>query len=156
MSAARWADLEFAAPELAAAGRRLLYPDGDLGRGYLATTAPDGGPRVHPIFPLIDEGDLWMFIVDMSPKFRDLLRNGRFALHAWPAPGEGEEFALRGSAERVCDPAARARVVAASGGRQGTAPFEALFRCRLESVLHVVWANWGTEQAWPSYSKWRA
>jgi hypothetical protein len=59
---ARWADLESSAPELAAAGRALLFHPG-VGFGYLATIRADGGPRVHPIMPLIADGRLQAFLV---------------------------------------------------------------------------------------------
>ena len=68
---------QFAAlrPELAEPGRALLYQVG-VGLGYLATTRPDGGPRVHPMCPVMTGAGLFAFIVP-SPKQRDLLRDGR-------------------------------------------------------------------------------
>src|SRR4051794_7341702 len=70
----RWAELEAQAPELAAAGRRLLYQFG-LGLGFLATVRPNGGPRLHPFCPIVAEGGLWGFIAP-SPKQHDLRRDG--------------------------------------------------------------------------------
>ena len=54
---ARWVDFEAAAPELAAAGRGLLYQHG-IGLGYLATIRPNGGPRIHPFCPILAAGGL--------------------------------------------------------------------------------------------------
>ena len=71
----RWGDLEQQAPELAAAGRRLLYQFG-LGLGFLATVRPSGSPRLHPFCPIVAEGGLWGFI-GPSPKQQDLRREGR-------------------------------------------------------------------------------
>lgn len=55
---ARWADLELALPDMAAHGQRLIYQYG-VGLGYLATVRKDGGPRLHPMCPLIVDGGLW-------------------------------------------------------------------------------------------------
>jgi len=152
---ARWQDFEAAAPELAAAGRRLLYRGEEIASAFLATVAHDGGARVHPVSPVLAGGDLWLFVVDLSPKYRDLVANGRYALHTMLTPEGGEEFYLRGRAEAVPGADARAPVIAATGGRQGHLDFEALFRCHVESVLHTRWENSGTPQAWPTYAKWR-
>jgi hypothetical protein len=111
---------------------------------------------LHPVCPVLAHGDLWLFIVDLSPKFRDLRRNGMYALHTMPAPGGGEEFYVRGRAEEVADAAVRQSVVEATAGRQGTLEFEALFRCGLVSVLRTTWSGWGTTAAWPAYEKWTA
>lgn len=67
-------------PDLAAAGRRLFYQHG-LGLGFLATVRPDGGPRVHPICPIMTQDALYAMIVP-GPKLRDLRRDSRYALHS--------------------------------------------------------------------------
>ena len=41
-----WAEFAHARPDLAEAGRRLLYQFG-VGLGFLATVRADGGPRLH-------------------------------------------------------------------------------------------------------------
>lgn len=151
-----WSKFALQAPVLADAGRRLLYQDGDIANAFLATVAPDGGPRVHPICPVIAGDDLWLFIVNMSPKYRDLSRNGRFALHSLPTRAGGEEFYLRGTATPIDDAGQKQIVVTATDGRQGAQDFEALFRCELASALHTHWDDWGTASAWPNYDKWVA
>jgi hypothetical protein len=75
IDAVPWADFEAAAPEMAAAGRGLLYQHG-IGLAYLATIRPNGGPRLHPFCPILAVGGLWGFINHRSPKGRDLLRDG--------------------------------------------------------------------------------
>ena len=152
----RWAEFAREAPELAAGGRRLLYQGSETASAFLATVAPDQGPRVHPIFPVLASGDLWLLIVNMSPKYRDLTRNQQFALHSLPTTAGGEEFHIRGIASEVIDVGSRAEIVKATDQRQGAHEFEALFRCRLASVLHTIWDNWGTADAWPRYKKWKA
>jgi len=72
-----WGDFEAAAPQIAAFARERLH-----GRvSYLATVQADGGPRVHPVTPIVGGGRLFLFMEPTSPKGRDLQRDGRFALH---------------------------------------------------------------------------
>jgi hypothetical protein len=151
----RWGDFAVESPDLVEVGHRLLYQGSAIASAFLATVAPDQGPRVHPVFPVLALGDLWLFIVNLSPKYRDLCRNRWFALHTLPTAEGGEEFYLRGYADEVTDQTTKDSVVAATNGRQGSSDFEALFRCEPKSVLYTKWDNWGTAEAWPSYSKWQ-
>ncbi len=139
---------------LAIDGVRLLYQDKPIAAAFLATVSEAGKPRVHPIFPVVTDKGLWFFIVNMSPKYRDLIANKHYALHAMPSETGGEEFYVTGDAVEVTDAAIKAEVIAATGGAQGNADFEALFECHLEHVLYTKWDNWGTEKAWPNYTKW--
>ncbi|MGE0602122.1 MAG: pyridoxamine 5'-phosphate oxidase family protein [Dehalococcoidia bacterium] len=150
-----WAELTAQSPELAAAGLRLLRGDGATA-AYLATVRKDGGPRVHPVMPVIAEGRLYCFVVSMSWKYGDLLREGRYALHSSDSVASGEEFYVTGPARP--DPSAdvRAAVRAACDNRLGGLDFEMLFELDIERALHTRWDNWGTAQAWPNYSKWPA
>ena len=148
-----WGAFERAAPELAANGRRLLYR-GETGAGFLGTVRKDGGPRVHPIFPILADGELFGFIVNLGWKYHDLVRDGRYALHSFPSAEGGEEFYVTGRAALVTDAGRRARVVAATGDRQGKADFEALFTFDIERALYTHWANWGTAETWPTFTKW--
>ena len=97
----RWRAFASRRPDLADAGRALLYQFG-VGLAFLATTAGDGSPRVHPMCPLLTEDELYGFIVP-SPKRRDLHRDGRFALHSFPADANEDAFYLTGRAEPVGD-----------------------------------------------------
>lgn len=156
MRTTTWADFARSKPALAEAGARLLYAGRPIATAFLATVSPRNTPRLHPVSPLLVRGELWLFVVEMSPKYRDLVANRRFALHAQlPADG-GEEFAVQGMAERVDDADLRANVVTASAGQQGTHVFEQLFRCRIATALHTRWDGWGTAAAWPTFTKWRA
>ena len=78
---ASWIEFKQQVPEMAEGARQLFYQYG-VGLGFLATIRPDGGPRLHPICPIITDQGLYAFIVP-SPKRRDLDRDGRFALHAF-------------------------------------------------------------------------
>ena len=103
-----WGDFAAARPDLAAKGRSLLYMPGRIGLGFLATTREDGGPRVHPICPLLTDDGLYAFIVP-GPKLEDLHRDGRYALHrgAFPPPHHDDAFYVTGTAVLVEDPVLR-------------------------------------------------
>jgi hypothetical protein len=98
---ASWSQFSAAEPGLAEAIRGLIEQYGP-GFGYLATVRPDGGPRVHPVSPVITEEGLFCFVVD-SPKRRDLERDGRYALHSLPAEDSDDEAYLAGRAYPVTD-----------------------------------------------------
>src|SRR5207244_9637801 len=98
---ASWSEFAAAQPTVAAAIRDLGHQYGP-GLGYLATVRSDGGPRVHPVSPVIRDDGLYCFILD-SPKRRDLERDGRYALHAFPPESNDDEAYLSGRARRVTD-----------------------------------------------------
>lgn len=81
---AGWASFEAAAPRLAATGRQFFYMHG-VGMGFLATVRGDGGPRVHPICPIITDDALFALIIP-GPKLADLRRDPRYALHCLTSP----------------------------------------------------------------------
>ncbi len=73
---------------------------------YLTATIEDGSPRLHPLLPVIGEGHLFLFIHRKSPKKRDLLRDGRYALHGsvFDTNGPSTEFLISGIASFIDDP----------------------------------------------------
>ena len=93
-----WTEFERQQPLLADAGRKQLYQIG-IGLAFLATVRPDGGPRVHPVCPVISDAGLHLLIV-AGPKRQDLRRDGRYALHSetCPPPRQDDGFALAGRA----------------------------------------------------------
>lgn len=93
---ASWSDFVAAEPTLAAGIRALLQQYGP-GMAYLATVRADGAPRIHPVSPVITDEGLYCFIVN-SPKRRDLDRDGRYALHAYPPEENDDEAYLAGRA----------------------------------------------------------
>lgn len=139
---------------MAAAGARLLAGGG--GVAYLATVRKDGGPRVHPVMPVLAPAGLYVFVVNMGWKYRDLLRDGRYALHTSPPTEGGEEFYVTGAATESSDGEERASVREASGGRLGGHDFEALFRLDVDRALWTAWENWGTAETWPRFEKYAA
>ncbi len=100
-----WGGLREERPDLTDAGRDLFYQFG-VGLAFLATIRKDGGPRVHPMCPVITTHGLFAFIVP-SPKRGDLRRDGRYAMHAFPADENEDAFSLTGVAEARTDRALR-------------------------------------------------
>ena len=103
-----WSDFKAQQPDLARQGAELLYHFG-VGLAFLGTVRPDGGPRLHPICPLVTEEGLYAFIVP-SPKLRDLQRDGRYAMHSYPLEDNEDAFYLSGAASYVTNSAARDRL----------------------------------------------
>jgi hypothetical protein len=113
VSAIRWGEFAEAEPELAAFGssRLLAAPV-----AYLATVRRGGGPRVHPVTPILTTDGLYLFMEPMSPKGRDLRERGRFSMHNGVPDNEGTggEFIVSGRGVPIEDPDARARAVEAA------------------------------------------
>lgn len=145
-----WGRFRRSAPDLASAGRALLYRDG-VGLAYLGTVRADGGPRVHPVSPLLVEDGLYTLLM-VSPKLEDLLRDDRFALHTFPMQDGEEAFYLTGRARFPRDQALRRSVAAAflaERGMTGPPPGfgqNALVELFVETCVlsrdgeHVTWA----------------
>src|SRR6478672_6549022 len=109
---ANWIDFLREAPELAELGRSLLYRTGE-GLALLATVrGSDLPPRIHPINLEIVDGRLLAFIHDDSAKGRDLLEDGRYAVHAHQDPAVPHEFQARGRARLLTAADDRARAAA--------------------------------------------
>jgi hypothetical protein len=153
---ARWDEFERSVPRLAARGREILYHFG-VALGYLATVRADGGPRVHPFCPILHAGGLYG-LIGPSPKQRDLLRDGRYAIHSFPLPDRDDEFYVTGTAAPRDDPslreAVRATYLATGGGSDGS---ERLFEFDIEHVLLSTYKKRGEPGNWPpAYEKWHA
>ncbi len=106
-----WREFVDTRPEMAQVGHDLLYQFG-IGLAFLATVRKDGGPRLHPVCPLIHDGHLLVFVIGHSPKRYDLLRDGRYALHTLPPKDTDDEFYCTGSALPVQDAGQRDIVAA--------------------------------------------
>jgi hypothetical protein len=94
-----WSEFAAEAPALAAAIRELLHQYG-RGMAYLATVRKDGGPRLHPVSPIVTDEGLYCFVI-ASPKRDDLNRDGRFALHSFPGETTDAEAVISGRARQV-------------------------------------------------------
>jgi hypothetical protein len=96
-----WSDFERRRPALAEAGRGLLYQVG-VGLAFLSTVRGDGGPRLHPMCPILVGGALVAHIIP-SAKRDDLHRDGRYAMHSFPCDDNEDAFYLTGRAAVVGD-----------------------------------------------------
>lgn len=136
-----WNDFAEAAPEFAAAGRRLLVGDDGNAIAFLGTTTADGLPHLGPVCPIFCQGDLYLSASKRTPKVDDLRTTGRYGLHAFLGEND-EEFQIRGIAREVSSDAERAAVHAAI-------PFAAfdttdpIFRFGIERALWVYWERVG-------------
>lgn len=153
---ATWEEFETAAPDLAAAGLALLTQFGP-GLAFLSTLRPDGAPRLHPICPVVVDGELWAFIITASPKCADLRRDGRFALHSFPPDEVDDEFALSGTATEARDvtlgDARWERIRAATTAQVGR-PDETPFRLGIDRAMLAVYRARGVFP--PTYTSWAA
>jgi hypothetical protein len=91
-----WSEFERARPDLAEGGRALFYQFG-VGLAFLSTVRRDGGPRLHPMCPVLVAGALLAHIIP-SAKRDDLHRDGRYAMHSFPCPDNEDAFYLTGRA----------------------------------------------------------
>ncbi len=106
-----WREFAEQASELAEFGKLRFQS----GVAYLGTLRADGGPRVHPVTPIIGE-QLFLFMEPTSPKGKDLQRDARYTLHCSvenSGGGDGE-FYVRGRATLNTDPVMREQAVRAS------------------------------------------
>lgn len=108
MAGLPWGAFAAERPDLAEAGRSLLYQFG-VGLAFLATVRVDGGPRLHPFCPVVDADGLYAFLIP-SPKRDDLHRDRRYAMHSFPAEDGEDAFSTTGTADRVPEGAVRARL----------------------------------------------
>ena len=135
-----WTQFAQQQPALAAIGRSHLYEFGGIGLGFLATVRKDGGPRVHPVCPVISPAGLHVLIVP-GPKQADLRRDARYALHSetFPPPREDDGFAATGTGTEITDPdigqTVRNQVIADHGQLWPDYGSLALFELSLASCL---------------------
>jgi hypothetical protein len=115
-----WREFAAARPDLAAAGRELICYHG-VGLAFLATVRPDGGPRMHPICPIVTANGLYGYIIP-SPKLNDVKRDGRYALHSYPLPDNEDVFYCTGRAKVHSDPTVRRAVAEAFIAQPGLEP----------------------------------
>jgi len=97
-----WGEFAEHEPELARFGADRLTAS----PAYLATIRLSGAPRVHPVTPIFTAAGLFLYMEPTSPKRRDLLERGWFALHNGVPDnaGSGGEFWAAGRGHAVDDP----------------------------------------------------
>lgn len=151
---ATWSELAGASQEIAQLGQSRLFQFGP-GLAFLGTVRADGGPRLHPVCVNIVDGGLHLLIV-RSPKREDLLRDGRFALHSFPAPDLDDEFYLSGRAEQIHDNDLLQRIEHAQLALGATTSGDELgFTLEIERALYSRYKPRGEPNNFPpEYLKW--
>lgn len=151
---ATWSEFAEAEPALAEAGVAQLFQYG-VGLAFLATVRPDGGPRLHPVCPVLSDSRLFILVLPDSPKRWDLQRDGRFALQAFPQDKpDSDEFYVSGTARLVDDPSVFASVL--SDAKHQASPDEVLFELEIERAMHTWWEGFGTPDYRSFHSAWVA
>ena len=149
-----WREFALAAPDLAEAGRRLLFQH-KVGLAFLATVRRDGGPRLHPVCPVLSGDRLFVLITAESPKRQDLVRDGRYAVQSFPEPKPGsDEFYVTGRAALVDDAEARPAIL--RDAKHMADASEIVFELLLDRVMHTTWQNVLTPQMRSTHRVWRA
>ncbi len=156
---ATWSQFEIAAPRLATRAHQLLYQFG-VGLGFLGTVDGSGGPRVHPLCPIICDGELYLLVVP-GPKRGDLTRDGRFALHSFPCPDDEDAAYLTGRAVAIDDePELRTIVEQQFLAERSSIPIppeslaeQSLFRLDVERCLITTTTGHGDPD--PQHEVWR-
>ncbi len=153
-----WSDFKSQQPRLAEQGGELLYHFG-VGLAFLSTVRADGGPRVHPMCPLVTPHGLYAFIVP-SPKRRDLHRDGRYAMHTFPLEDNEDAFYLTGTARAAAAGDLRAELARQFADERSNlgvpAPGEdqELFEFDVESAMLTLTTGHGDPE--PRHTIWRA
>src|SRR5882724_9116708 len=141
--------------DLAETGRSLLIHGPGIGLAFLATVRKDGAPRLHPVCPVLSDDRLFVLVTPASPKWHDLMRDGRYALQTFPQPKPGsDEFCVAGRAVLVEHPATRA--AALRDAKHMADASEILFELWIDRVMHTTWENMLTPQMRSVHRKWHA
>jgi hypothetical protein len=144
-----WRDFEAAAPVIARAGRALLEDaPGVPGVAFLATVGAGSRPRMHPFIPAIVDGRLWAFVI-VSPKQRDLERDGWYAIHSRLGASD-ESFFVAGGACRIDDIPLRS-LVGESMPYGGIDDRHVLYEFGIDRAM---WTTW-TTPTMPDHHHWR-
>lgn len=145
---ASWAEFATAVPDLAAAGASHLARA--QGAALLATVRDTASPRIHPVTVGIVDGGLFVFLLD-SAKRKDLVEDGRYALHAHQDMAAPDEFSVRGRARLV--PAGELRDRVAAGWYFTVDDSYWLFELRIATAI----LGQRTADEWPPrYRRWSA
>lgn len=145
-----WAEFAKAAPGMAERGARRL----GVGVAYIATTAKDGSPRVHPFTPLIGGGRLLAFIGKHTVKYPNLLRDLRYAIHAMLGKDD-EEFLIIGRAVVSDDWATSMQAAVEARKINMTSRDHVPFEFMIESVHWAVWEGLGTPDIRRRSERWQ-
>jgi hypothetical protein len=132
----KWNEFAAASPRLAALGEERMEKFGLI---LLGSLRRDGSPRITPVEPIIDGGELELGMMWQSKKALDLLRDPRCQVHSVVTDRNGTEgeFKLWGRA-RELGLADRARYCDALEAKIGWRPKEPFhcFAIEIESAAY--------------------
>ncbi len=149
-----WKEFAEADPALAEAGAGQLFQWGP-GLAFLATVRGDGAPRLHPVCPVLSGAHLYVLVLPSSPKRRDLERDGRYSLQAFPQDRpDSDEFYLSGSARLVKDAKVKKAVLA--DAKHHASAKEILFELLIDRAMRTVWEGFGTPEYHCTHTTWKA
>ena len=146
---ATWGEFAEARPEMAELLLKLLDW---IPITYLATVREDGAPRVHPVCPIIAGGRMFVATAATSPKRLDLVRDGRYAMHALPGKRD-DEFYVTGRAALVEDEASRGLV--SETANHEVRPEDWIFEFDIEHAMTAYWEKVGQPGTYPVRQFWR-
>jgi hypothetical protein len=152
-----WNDFSAEEPEIAMLDGKLLFRSREhVGYAFIATLRKDGAPRLHPISVILSKGHLYVVIPRPSPKCIDLLRDGRYAVQAFPLSpnAPGDEFYLAGCAYQVRDPNISQGLT--EDTKVTVEENETLFELFVERAMYTELVNRGAVNEHPIRRKWRA
>lgn len=152
-----WKEFSTEEPEISEQGKKMLFRSREhVGPAFIATLRKDGAPRLHPISIVISKEHLYVVIPSTSPKCADLIRDGRYALQAFPPSKneETEEFYLAGCANRIQDPVIRQALI--DDTKVTVEANEVLFELFLERAMYTKLENRDAPDEHPIHRKWRA
>jgi hypothetical protein len=147
---AKWGDFAEAEPEMARVMESSLAW---IPICYLATVRKDGGPRVHPICPIIGKGRMFVAVNQASPKRFDLKNDRRYALHALPGKDDAE-FYMTGRVTMVEDPSSRDLCTKSAGHTVHESDW--LFEFEVERVMTAHWEKVGQPDTYAVRKFWHA
>ncbi|MFC5748804.1 pyridoxamine 5'-phosphate oxidase family protein [Actinomadura rugatobispora] len=146
---ATWAEFAEQEPDIAELGSRMLRK---YGIAYLGTVRRDGGPRVHPVCPVIIDGRVYIGVIPSSSKRGDLERDGRFVLHALPGPKDAE-LSLNGHVRRLPSDEAAALADVSDGNVRVPAD-SVLYELVIDRVLWITYDHETSERPVASIFVW--
>ena len=149
-----WKEFAEADPALAEAGSNQLFQYG-VGLAFLATVRSDGSPRLHPVCPVLSDSHLYILVIPNSPKRRDLQRDGRYSLQAFPQDRpDSDEFYLSGIADLVNDSEKKSAVLA--DAKHHVSADEIPFELLIERAMLTRWESFGTPEYHSKHAVWKA
>ena len=149
-----WSHFVLAAPELAAAGERLLKGADGLPIAFLASATREGVPHLGPVCPIFCGEDLYLSAAGATPKVHDLRAGGAFSLHAFLGESD-EEFQVLGQANEVQAAEERSAVHEAIPFASFD-PDHPIFRLSVARALWVFWERAGQPDTRAVRHRWAA